>query len=188
MILAAYQNVRPAMIALTRDNTMYDMDDVSQQVYMFIIEAVDKDKGIGDFMYYTKWYALNRLKNWMRDTVGRRAHLECQLCHKIMPMEAVKHRVCSCGAGSDDIESITHVDYAVDLEFAPHTTQDDWTRVAVRQFIDDISDDRERDIIIGYIADTPRSELAERHGVSPARISQIVSRVKSRMTEELVNV
>ena len=188
MILAAYQNARPAMLSLIRGNSMYDHDDASQQLYVFIIQAVDQDKGIGDFMYYTKWYALNRLKNWMRDTVGRQAHLECQRCHKIMPMEAVKHRSCECGAGSDDIESVTHVDYAVDLEFTPHTTQDDWTRVAVRQFIDGISDDRERDIIIGYIADTPRSELADRHGVSPARISQIVSRVKNRMTEELVNV
>ena len=187
MVLAAYQNARPAMIALTRDNTMYDMDDVSQQMYMFIIEAVDKDKGLGDFMYYTKWYAVNRLKNWMRDTVGKRAHLECQLCHTIMPMEAVKHRSCECGAGSDDISSITHVDYATDLEFTKNQVRDDHTAFAVRDFIDSIENERDRDIMIGYIADTPRSELAKRHGVSPARISQILNRIKREISKEFAN-
>lgn len=187
MILAAYQNARPAMLSLIRGNSMYDHDDASQQLYVFIIQAVDQDKGIGDFMYYTKWYAVNRLKNWMRDTVGKRAHLECQVCHTIMPMEAVKHRSCECGAGSDDIDSITHVDYSVDLTYTKSSTIDDYTAVAVRDFINSIENERDRDIMIGYIADTPRSELADRHGVSPARISQILKRVKREISKEFAN-
>ena len=188
MILEAYQNARPAMLALTRDNSMYDPDDVSQQMYLFIIEAVDKDKGLGDFLYYTKWFALNRLKNWMRDTVGKRAHLECQICKRIATMVAVKHRACVCGAGSDDIISIMHVDHSVDFTRTKNNVNDDYTVIAVRDFIYGIENERDRDIMVGYVAGTPRSVLADRHGVSPVRISQILNRVKREISKEFANV
>ena len=175
-----YDYTLPAVISLTRDNRLYEREDVKQQMWIFVLEAVDQDKGHGDVLYYIKWYTINRIRDWMGMVVRRAVFMTCDDCGHRMPIKPVRHRVCtSCGAGSDRIESKSFVDSTVDHELTLNVAIDDYTSVFVQEFLGTLKDDRDRAILLGYVADVDRAQLAVRHGVSTGRVSQIVNRLQS---------
>jgi DNA-directed RNA polymerase specialized sigma24 family protein len=175
-----YKYTLPAVLSITRDNRLYERDDVKQQAWVFVFEAIDQDKGIGDGLYYVKWYTINRIRDWMGMAVRRHAFMTCMDCGHRMSIKPQRQRVCSeCQAGPDRIESKSFIDHMMDVELSSTTYTDDYSALFVQEFIGTLRDDRERDILLGYVADVDRAQLAVRHGVSTGRISQIVNRVQN---------
>lgn len=180
---AGYKYTIPAVLSITRDNRLYEKDDVKQQAWVFIFEAIDQDKGIGDCLYYLKWYTINRIRDWMGMAVRRHAFMTCMNCGNRMPIKPQRQRQCSeCNAGPDRIESKSFVDHMIDVELSHSIYTDDYSGLFVEEFLGTLRDDRERDILLGYVADVDRAQLAVRHGVSTGRISQIVNRVQNAYT------
>lgn len=180
LALMAYEHCLPAVLSLTRDNRLYEKDDVKQQSWIFVLEAIDSDKGIGDVMYYVKWYVINRLRDWIGYTVRRYAYLVCNCCGHRMRVVPSKHRQCSeCNAGSDQIESRSFVDHTVELDTTPRGYTDDYTSLHVEEFLGTLKDDRDREILLGYVAEVDRVRLAVRHNISAGRVSQIVNRLQT---------
>ena len=60
---------------------------------------------------------------------------------------------------------------------------DDHTSVFVEEFLGTLRDDRDRAILLGYVADVDRAQLAVRFGVSAGRVSQIMNRLQSAYTQ-----
>jgi RNA polymerase sigma factor (sigma-70 family) len=179
LAVLGYDYALPAVLSLTRDNRLYDRDDVKQQMWIYVLEAIDGDKGMGDILYYIKWYTINRIRDWIGMTVRRHAYMVCEDCNHRMPIKPRKHRVCTeCGAGPERIESKSFIDAAVDHETTMRVVVDDYTAVFVEDFLSTLKDDRDRAILLGYVADVDRAQLAVRHGVSTGRISQIVNRIQ----------
>jgi hypothetical protein len=173
-----YDRSLPAVLALTRNNRLYDIEDVKQQVWVFALEAVDKDRGVGDVEFFMKWYILNRLRDWIGAAVRRYAYAECECCAHKMPIKSAKRRECAkCGAGPEKVKSVSFVDRGEDVTRIDHVRGDDHTGLFVEEFLA-ISESRERDIILGYMTGMDRAQLAVKHGVSPGRISQIVSKIQ----------
>ena len=149
-------------------------------MWIYVLEAIDQDKGIGDIQYYIKWFTINRIRDWIGMTIRRYAYMVCEDCGNRMSIKPRKHRICTdCGAGPDSIESKSFVDGTVDHELTNGTSTDDYTSVFVEEFLGTLKDDRDRAILLGYVADVDRAQLAVRHGVSTGRISQIVNRVQT---------
>jgi RNA polymerase sigma factor (sigma-70 family) len=178
-----YDYTLPAVLSLVRDNRLYDRDDVKQQMWIYVLEAIDQDKGIGDILYYIKWYTINRIRDWIGMTVRRHAYMTCEDCGNRMPIKPRKHRQCECGAGPDKIESKSFIDSAIDHETTARVVMDDYTSVFVEDFIKTLKNDRDRAILLGYVADVDRARLAVRHGVSTGRVSQIVNRLQTAYNE-----
>jgi DNA-directed RNA polymerase specialized sigma24 family protein len=176
----AFDHCLPAVLSLTRDNRLYEKDDVKQQTWIFVLEAIDADKGIGDVLYYIKWYVINRLRDWIGATVRRYAYMVCGCCGHTMRIKPSKHRQCSqCDAGADQIESKSFVDHTVELDTTPRGYTDDYTSLYVEEFLGTLKDDRDREILLGYVAEVDRVRLAVRHNISAGRVSQIVNRLQS---------
>ncbi len=179
-----YDYTLPAVLSLVRDNRLYDRDDVKQQMWIYVLEAVDQDKGIGDVLYYIKWYTINRIRDWMGMNVRRYAFMTCTACGHRMSIKPRNQRVCSeCGAGCDQIESKSFIDSTIDHETTARAVMDDYTSVFVEEFLGTLKDDRDRAILLGYVADVDRAQLAVRFGVSTGRVSQIVNRLQSAYTQ-----
>lgn len=179
-----YDYTLPAVMSLVRDNRLYERDDVKQQMWIYVLEAINQDKGVGSILYYIKWYTINRIRDWIGKTVRRYAFMVCEDCGNRMPIKPRKHRVCTdCGAGPDSIESKSFVDGTIDLELTNGLSADDHTSVFVQEFLGTLKNDRDRAILLGYVADVDRAQLAVRHGVSTGRISQIVNRVQTAYTD-----
>lgn len=184
LAVLGYDYTLPAVLSLTRDNRLYDREDVKQQMWIYVLEAIDGDKGMGDILYYIKWYTINRIRDWIGMTVRRHAYMICEDCGNKMPIKPRKHRHCAdCGAGPDRIESKSFIDAAVDHETTARVVMDDYTSVFVEEFLSTLKDDRDRAILLGYVADVDRAQLAVRHGVSTGRVSQIVNRLQSAYTQ-----
>lgn len=178
-----YNHALPAVLSLTRDNRLYEREDVKQQVWIFVLEAIDKDKGLGDILYYIKWYTINRIRDWIGMVVRRHAFMTCDDCGCHMHIKPTRQRVCpDCGAGADRIESKSFVDTTVDYELSSGRGTDDHTPLFVEEFLRTLKDDRDRDVLLGYVTDVDRAQLAVRHGVSTGRISQIINRLQSAYT------
>lgn len=180
----AYSRTVPAVMSIVRGNRLYEKEDVQQQVWIHVLEAIDNDKGHGDILYYVKWFTINRIRDWIGSTVRRHAFAVCEECGNSMPIKSVKERMCSrCGAGHEHIESKSFIDRSTDLNFVSNCRDDDHTRLYVSEFLDSIDNERDRAILLGYIADVDRAQLAVRHGVSAGRISQIMNRIQSYYAE-----
>jgi len=180
----AYGRTVPAVMSIVRGNRLYEKEDVEQQVWIHILEAIDNDKGHGDILYYIKWCTINRIRDWIGATVRRHAFAVCEQCGLSMPIKSVKERKCSgCGADYQHIESKSFIDRSADLNFLNNSCDDDHTSLYVSEFLDSIENDRDRAILLGYIADVDRAQLAVRHGVSAGRISQIMNRIQTYYAE-----
>ncbi len=179
-----YEYTLPAVMSLVRDNRLYDREDVKQQTWVYVLEAVDQDKGLGDILYYIKWYTMNRIRDWIGMTVRRHAFMTCEECGHRMPIKPRNQRCCKqCGAGCESIESKSFIDAAVDHETTARVVVDDHTSVFVEEFLGTLRDDRDRAILLGYVADVDRAQLAVRFGVSAGRVSQIMNRLQSAYTQ-----
>lgn len=173
-----YHAAAPAVIAMTRDNRLYELDDVLQQMWVFACEAIDKDKGIGDPVAYARYYILNRIRDWMGMRVRRHAFLLCSVCNNRMSMKSVSARRCKvCGAGSELIQSVAWVDYQVtDLDVSRY--QDDASRLWVTEFLERL-EKMEREFMVARLNGAGAVETAHRMKVSTNKVAQLAAQVRT---------
>ena len=179
----AYETTVRGALAMTRDNGLYDPDDVRQQVWEFSYEAVDKDRGIGDAVGFYRFFVLNRLRDWMGGAVRRHAFCECTKCSHRQAIRPVRDRVCSaCGASGSDIASVSIVDRAEDFTDAKSTT-DDYSVIAVREFWEKLSE-LEQAVMVDRLNGRERVEIGYRNGITSSAVSKIVKNIGIKFKEQ----
>lgn len=171
-----------AVVAMTRDNRLYEPDDVAQQMWVFACEAIDRDKGIGDPVAYARYYIINRIRDWMGMKVRRHAFLLCTVCLTRMAMKNVAARKCkSCGAGAGLIQSVAYIDYQVD-DLDVERYRDDPSRVWVADFLSKL-DKLEREVMYSKLSGTGANEIAHRLHLTPSKVTQLTSQVRAAWTD-----